>query len=245
MDIFHFIPGYTQNIYLADREPAFMMLLAFVVTYLLARGYTRIAKRTGWGSASFGGVHAHHMVFGMVMAFVAAALVFSLLPQQGWILTLLAVLFGSGVALVLDEFALLFHLKDVYWEHEGRKSIDAIVLAAAFGSLFLLRVTPLGFGEGRTGWTLASVVLLNIAITLIAAYKGKIYFALFGLFIPTLSIIAAIRLAEPDSAWAHSFYLKKQPKKIKKSRKRYEHYEKVWRTRKERAWDIIGGKVGR
>jgi hypothetical protein len=50
----------------------------------------------------------------------------------------LAILFGIGAALVLDEFALWLRLADVYWEPEGRESIDAVVLAAGFGILYLL-----------------------------------------------------------------------------------------------------------
>ena len=45
---------------------------------------------------------------------------------------LTAVLYGAGAALTLDEFALWLHLKDVYWEREGRASVDAVFL---FGAL--------------------------------------------------------------------------------------------------------------
>ena len=31
-----------------------------------------------------------------------------------------AAVFGLGTALVLDEFALILHLRDVYWANEGR-----------------------------------------------------------------------------------------------------------------------------
>lgn len=220
------------------------MLAAFLLTYAVARGYTRIARRTGWGSASFGGVHTHHMVFGMVMAFVSAALVFSLLPPQGPLLNLLAAVFGSGAALVLDEFALFFHLEDVYWEKEGRKSVDAIVLATAIGSMFLMRLTPLNLGSDYSGWVLAVVVAIDVVSALVAALKGKIYFALFGVFIPTLAQVGAVRLAEPESMWARRFYPTGSAK-FEKSKKRYAAYEKRWRHRKEQLWDIIGGKTGR
>jgi hypothetical protein len=51
---------------------------------------------------------------------------------------LLAVLFGIGTALVLDEFALWLRLADVYWTPAGRESIDAVVLAGGIGVLYLL-----------------------------------------------------------------------------------------------------------
>lgn len=39
----------------------------------------------------------------------------------------MAILFGVGAALVIDEFALWLYLKDVYWEKQGRASVDAII----------------------------------------------------------------------------------------------------------------------
>jgi hypothetical protein len=44
----------------------------------------------------------------------------------------MALLYGVGAALTLDEFALWLNLRDVYWEREGRESIRAVFL---FGSL--------------------------------------------------------------------------------------------------------------
>ena len=245
MDLFYFVPGYTEAIYQTVRQPAFVMMLAFIVTFIIARGYTRLARVYGWGGVSVGDVHTHHLVFGLIMAFTAGAAIIGFTPNDtsGWFL-LLSALFGVGVALVLDEFALVFHLQDVYWEREGRKSIDAIVLALIFGGFFLLRLTPLGTETDETGWLLVAVVLSNLAIVVLAALKGKIYMALFGLFIPFLALIAAIRVAEPGSVWTRKFYTNK-PKKRQKALCRYEHYEQVWRVRKERAWDIIGGKPWR
>lgn len=244
MNIFPFIPGYEQYIYSSGREPAFFMLAAFIVTYLITRGYTRMAKRTGWGSAHVGGVHAHHLVFGLIIAFTAGSLMFALLPEQGPLLILLAIAFGCGVSLVLDEFALIFHLKDVYWEEEGRKSIDAVVLGAAFSAIFLMHRAPFGISSEEGGVLLFATILINTVIVLIAALKGKIFLALFGIFIPTVSLIGAIRLAEPDSIWARKFY-KNKPRKLKRSRDRYAKYDRIWRKRKEYIWDLIGGKVGR
>ena len=42
----------------------------------------------------------------------------------------MAVLFGIGAALTIDEFALWLYLDDVYWEKEGRYSVDAIIIVA-------------------------------------------------------------------------------------------------------------------
>lgn len=52
--------------------------------------------------------------------------------------------FGIGAGLVLDEFALILHLDDVYWSEAGRKSVEAVVLTAALVGLVLAGFTPFG-----------------------------------------------------------------------------------------------------
>lgn len=52
-----------------------------------------------------------------------------------------AVMFGVGIGLTLDEFALWLNLEDVYWSGKGRESIDAVIIAAT-----LLTITLLGLG---------------------------------------------------------------------------------------------------
>jgi hypothetical protein len=76
------------------------------------------------------------MVPGLVLALASGYLGLVLTVQRPT--TLLAILFGIGAALVLDEFALLLRLADVYWEPQGRESIDAVVLAGGIGVLYLL-----------------------------------------------------------------------------------------------------------
>ncbi len=49
----------------------------------------------------------------------------------------MSVLYGVGAALTLDEFALWLNLEDVYWERQGRESIDAVILFGAFLSIGL------------------------------------------------------------------------------------------------------------
>lgn len=64
-------------------------------THIYGGGRGPAFRIRGWGSTFVGGVHVHHLVPGIVMS------------------------------LVLDEFAMLLHLDDVYWTIEGRLSIDA------------------------------------------------------------------------------------------------------------------------
>jgi hypothetical protein len=73
------------------------------------------------------GLHIHHLVPGMLLVLISGYL--SLVLTFHAPAPILAIAFGIGAALVLDEFALWFRLADVYWEPEGRESIDAVMLA--------------------------------------------------------------------------------------------------------------------
>ena len=53
-----------------------------------------------------------------------------------------AIVFGIGAALVLDEFALILHLEDVYWAEDGRTSVDAVFAAVAVAGLLILGLQP-------------------------------------------------------------------------------------------------------
>ncbi|HVX24273.1 MAG TPA: hypothetical protein VG992_02950 [Candidatus Saccharimonadales bacterium] len=243
MNILPLLSGYTSNSYNAGRATAFVMLLSFVVTFIFTRVYTRLARIRGWRSTSINGVHTHHLVFGLVIAFFAAALEFALLPKAGWLKLTLAGLFGGGAALVLDEFALAVHLEDVYWEKEGRKSVDAVIIGAIFGLLFLLHTAPFGRSADLPRMLLTIAQLINMAFVLTAALKGKLYLASFGVFVPLLAIVGAIRLAEPGSIWTRLIY--KTNDKHLRAVARYSRYERTWRPRKEFLLDIVGGKTGR
>ena len=146
MGVFDGIPGYEEHILDAGKEPLFLLLVSFLITFALTRLYTRLARVYGLGSASAGGVHLHHYVVGIFLMFSAGLAMFAL--QPGRVATgVLAIFFGGGAAVTLDEFALWFHLKDVYWSEEGRSSIDATVLALLVGGLILVGASPLGTGE--------------------------------------------------------------------------------------------------
>ncbi len=103
------------------------------------------AIRAGLGpfqNVSVGGVHVHHLVWGILLLLTVSYL---WLAQVGtgvgspgrWASRLTALLYGMGSALTLDEFALWLRLQDVYWTREGRSSIDAVVLFAAVLSVGL------------------------------------------------------------------------------------------------------------
>jgi hypothetical protein len=50
---------------------------------------------------------------------------------------LTALVYGICAALILDEFALWLNLRDVYWQRQGRESVEALCI---FGGLLLWAV---------------------------------------------------------------------------------------------------------
>src|SRR5689334_17595357 len=126
---------------LAGREPLLLMLAASLLTFVVTRGFTRIARVRNWRSSRVGDVHVHHMVLGSVLTLVCGMLEIAFQPRDIG-LDLLAVGFGVGAAFVLDEFALSVHLRDVYWTPEGRHSIEVSIMWTLLGLLLLAGVSP-------------------------------------------------------------------------------------------------------
>src|SRR5690242_5554061 len=112
LDIFRFIPGYSTHIVGDGKEPVLLLLLAFLITFALTRLYTRLARVYGWGSGNVGGVHLHHMVVGILIMIVTALVAVAEWPT-GIGRDVIAIFFGIGAALILDELALSLYLKDV------------------------------------------------------------------------------------------------------------------------------------
>ena len=84
------------------------------------------------------GMHIHHLVWGILLLMVMGYLGIATAIPDPWF-ELVAIGFGIGMGLTLDEFALWLNLEDVYWEKQGRLSIDAVVV-----TMVLLFVTLLG-----------------------------------------------------------------------------------------------------
>lgn len=144
--------------------------------------------------------------------------------------TAAAVFFGIGAATVLDEFALILHLQDVYWSADGRTSVDAVFVATAVAGLMVMGFNPLGqkklfdIGIWRDAdspaarLTVAALALLNLALAVVVLLKGKLWTGLLGMFFTPLLLIGAIRLARPH-AWARWHYQGK-PHKMSRSMRR-------------------------
>jgi hypothetical protein len=120
------------------QRSALISWLAFTATFATVRGIT-YSIRSGRGpfrNLSLGGEHVHHYLWGIgLLAGVGAIAVRGdeRLRQH----PVVAVSYGSGLALIVDEFALLLDLRDVYWARQGRISVDlGIGGVAAAGSYF-------------------------------------------------------------------------------------------------------------
>ncbi|MER8187862.1 hypothetical protein [Kitasatospora sp. NPDC094015] len=218
------------------------MVGAFIVTFLLTRIITRMI-RAGKGpfrDVSVGGLHVHHQVYGIFLMLVAGAAEFAYQPGPVW-RAVLAAMFGAGAALTLDEFALWFHLDDVYWSADGRKSVDAVLIAAVIGILVLLGANPFATddssGGGDSAPVIAAILLINLAFSVVALLKGKIATGLFGILVPVIAVVAAIRLAKPDSPWARWRYPEGSAKRAKALRRFPPDRRTVW----DRIKDFLGG----
>ncbi len=245
------IEWYQRAILDSGKQPLAILFLAFVVTFLFIRLSVRMIRAgVSWwpGNVTPGGVHVHHVVFGIVFMLVAGAGSFSRVGDERPWAEIFAGLFGCGAALVLDEFALVLHLKDVYWAEQGRTSVDAVFLAAAVLGLLLLGVAPFGLestdtSEGPAALGYLSAVLVNGAFVLLALLKGKVWTGLIGVLVPLLALVGAIRLARPSSPWARWRY-KPDSKKRERATRRETTKRLRWVDRRKRVQDALAGRPG-
>ena len=189
-------------------RPTFFMLVAFIVTFLVTRLVTHMIRsgRGPFRDNTVGGVHIHHEVYGIFLLLTAGALEFAYQPAPPGP-QILATLFGIGAALTLDEFALWLHLDDVYWGPEGRRSVDAVLVAGIVGGLMLVEAAPWDVDDASADDTVIGVSLgVNMLFIVIALFKGRIILGILGFMVPLLAIVAALRLARPRSPWARRFY---------------------------------------
>jgi hypothetical protein len=120
---------------LGPRERAALWSwLGFTTTFATVRAitYSIRAGRGPFRNLSVGGAHLHHYMWGIGMLTGVGAV-----AVRGDDATrrhpLVAVVYGSGLALIVDEFALLLDLQDVYWAKQGRVSVDLGVGVVAVG----------------------------------------------------------------------------------------------------------------
>src|SRR3954470_9373782 len=134
--------AYRNGIVDTGRETQFLFFVAFLLSFGFIRTSAHMIRaQVSWwpGNVEAGGTHVHHLVWGILLLLVCGYIGVAIHPGDPW-RDIIAVLFGIGTGLTLDEFALWLNLKDVYWEKEGRDSIDAVVIAAAISGVLLISV---------------------------------------------------------------------------------------------------------
>jgi len=225
------------------RGPLFWLFLCLLVTFVVTRVVTRRirAGSTGLKNWDIGGVHVHHQVFGIIAVLVSGCLEFSFRPPSPWG-EVLGGMFGAGVALTLDEFALWLYVDDVYWTEAGRRSLDAVFVALLVTGLLLLGFAPVDLRGpvGAVAAGLAVTFALVFVPAAIAALKGKPIAAIVGLFIWVVAVACAVRLAKPDSPWARRRYRSGSAKLARAEARFGAAYHARW----NRVRDLIGGAPG-
>jgi len=223
----------------SGRLAGFVLLVSFLLSFGFIRMSTRLMRspKVPWwpGSIKTGGIHVHHLVFGIVLLMLAGFLGFALQPESPW-LEILAAVFGVGMGLTLDEFALWLHLEDVYWAEQGRRSVDAVIVATLLGGALLLGFTPWDSHDASSVLAVATTVIAVLAIATLAALKGKYTSAVVGVLVALVGLVAAIRLAKPESPWAQRRYAKGS-RKLARATARDERASE----RRRRWQDRIGG----
>src|SRR5688500_7397104 len=232
--------AYQVHIEAAGKEIDFLILVAFTLSFGFIRTSARMIRaQVSWWPGNVetkGGLHIHHLVWGILLLMVAGFLGFALQPPSPWT-EVLAVLFGVGMGLTLDEFALWLHLEDVYWTDEGRSSVDAVVVALVLGGLVVTGVAPWEVeGSGESVTAIAGAVAIALVYSTLAILKGKRWLGLFGLFVPLIALVGAIRLAQPRSPWARRFY-GPDSRKLARAQERWGKLE----SRRHRALDAVAG----
>ncbi|MER6997813.1 hypothetical protein [Streptomyces sp. NPDC000410] len=236
-----------RNIVEPGKLPLLLALASFVLTFLITRMVTRLI-RAGKGpfrNVSSGGLHIHHVVPGVLLTVVGGFGAVATSRHDGPGVYVFAVIFGMGAGLVLDEFALILHLDDVYWTEAGRQSVEVVVLTTALLLLTLGGFAPLGVNdltedERDDRRVFLLTLAANFAFVLVSLFKGKLRMAIIGTLVPFVAIVGALRLARPTSPWAKRLY-RSRPRARARSVLRAFHHDRRWSGPRRRFQDLIGG----
>jgi hypothetical protein len=238
-----------RDVIAAGKLPLALCFLAFVVTFMVTRTITRMI-RDGRGpfrdQVTSGGTHIHHAVPGLILLMVGSFTAIGGPATLFW-RCFAATVVGVGLSLVLDEFALILHLEDVYWSGEGQLSVQAVSLTAACLGLALVGFNPFEVQDIdglELTWRLSATAVLALdgVFSVICALKGKYRCALFGLFFGPVAVFGAIRLARPTSIWARHRY---HGKRLDEAKRRAADFDRHWRPVQTDWDDLVGGRPSR
>lgn len=121
----------------SKRFSQFIILISFLISFIGIRIIAFLQKLDLIPDQDKALLHIHHLVPGILLLIVSGYLGISFWATHR-IRIVMAILFGMGAALTIDEFALWLYLKDVYWEYEGRASVDAVIITVLIFSIAVL-----------------------------------------------------------------------------------------------------------
>jgi hypothetical protein len=122
------------------RQAACLSWLAFLLTWVVTRLITHHGRGTGTSAAIvIAGHHIHHYLIGLILLALVSAAALFVKPSRGW--EFFGIGYGIALALILDEYALLLNLSDVYWQQQGRLSVDIVLSVIALGGVYITAMT--------------------------------------------------------------------------------------------------------
>jgi hypothetical protein len=210
--------AYDQHIQVPGKETHFLILIAFVCSFGFIRTSAHMIRaQVSWWPGNVetkSGTHIHHLVWGILLLMVMGYVGIATAIPDPWF-ELVAIGFGVGMGLALDEFALWLNLEDVYWKEQGRESIDAVVVTVALLVIALLGLqfwidvydavlVLAGFDRGNAVVAIP-IQLVGIALAVVCFRRGRKFVGLVGLFVPLVALVGALvpsRRRKPASSSA-------------------------------------------
>jgi hypothetical protein len=199
------IRAYDHHIQAAGKELHFLILIAFVCSFGFIRTSAHLIRaQVSWWPGNVetkSGTHVHHLVWGILLLLSMGYVGIATDIGTPW-LELVAVAFGIGMGLTMDEFALWLNLQDVYWKEKGRQSIDAVIVTtvllviALLGLQFWIDVYDAvlvlaGLNRGNA-WVAIPIQVIGIGLAFVCFRRGRKLAGLFGLFVPLVALIGAV-----------------------------------------------------
>ena len=197
--------AYDRHIQVPGKEIHFLILIAFVCSFGFIRGSAHMIRaQVSWWPGNVqtkAGTHVHHLVWGILLLLGTGYVGLAAGIGNPW-LELVAVGFGIGMGLTMDEFALWLNLEDVYWQEKGPQSIDAVMITAALLAIALLGLqfwidvydavlVLLGLDRGNE-WIAVPVQVAGAALAVVCFQRGRRLAGLFGLFVPLVALVGAV-----------------------------------------------------
>jgi hypothetical protein len=197
--------AYDHRIQAPGKELHFLILIAFVCSFGFIRTSAHMIRaQVSWWPGNVqtkSGMHIHHLVWGILLLLATGYAGIATDLDSPWI-ELIAIGFGIGMGLTMDEFALWLNLQDVYWQDKGRQSIDAVIVTttllviALLGLQFWIDVwdavlVMVGFDRGSS-WIAIPIQVVGVALAFVCFKRGRKFAGLFGLFVPAVALLGAV-----------------------------------------------------